>query len=222
MLLNELGFLREQHAQFSKLGRQTLNEIESVLKGAKDADLREALHECYLALQVMRRSLFRAELAGWDTRALLDEWNEWMRAETFMTEKENGSLIKQERLELLRSELALRGASPKRGEPIETVFSMTAEKPQGNIAEPETSRVPSGKKSGKASDFFEDWDEDYRNLVEKELIYWTSVKETLERHGLEGSHALPLLKTYKKVHGEKKHAKTWFAPQTPAHAAISD
>lgn len=208
MLLGELGFLREQHERFSKTGKQTLKELEAILREAKDADLREVLPECYRTLQVMRRSLFRAELAGWDTRELMDEWNEWKRAESFADGDEGEALIRQERKELLRSELALRGVSLNKKEPFQSESVPMLVEPTPIVRDEYEAAGPRTLPNGE--DLFEAWEQDYGDMIDQELAYWTEAKRCLEQQGLEGAQALPFLKAYKRTHGEKKHFKRHF------------
>ncbi len=205
MLLNELRFLRGQHASFEKMWSKTFKELEHVLLHAKDIELHERLHHVHEDLSIIRRSLFRSELAGWTDRELLDEWNEWERMKEFRGDQTREA-IRRERQELLRSELTLRGLGKKlekRIEPEAREYSeIDAPKIAAGDRSPETD-----KREAPRDDFFEEWNSEYRGLVEAEAAFWERMHRNIEDQGILGTHSVPLLKKRKRAHAERRHMK---------------
>jgi len=210
MLLHELKFLKSQHAAFEKVWSRTFKSLEAELKHSKDADLRERLHRVHEDLRLIRRSLFRSELAGWSDRELLDEWNEWERMKRFSAQHANREGIRKERQELLRSELALRGYA---GKVTGDVLSEKREKP----AEPRPSRkehpvseAVESETPHTSRELFSEWDHEFREMVEAEAAYWQEALIQIEDERAMGAQAVPVLKKHKRAQAEKRQLKKAF------------
>lgn len=206
MLLHELRFLKAQHEAFEKTWGKTFKQLETVLKRAKDKDLREHLAQVHEDLGIIRRSLFRSELAGWSDRELLDEWNEWERMKHYGQHDSIREGIRKERQELLRSELALRGHVLARRQATSSVEGR-AETKRVETPQPTMEVVSKSDTDTQATAHvkaFEDWDDVYKEMVKKEVEYWQQALQQMEKEDAMGKHSLPLLKLHKHAQAEKR------------------
>jgi len=205
MLLHELQFLKSQHVLFEKVWGKTFKELEYVLRHAKDIDLREHLYKAHEDLAIIRRSLFRSELAGWSDRELIDEWHEWESMKCF-DGSELRDAIREERQELLRSELTTRGLGKKiRKEVIDFKSEEKfADQKSGLNESPSMNFMIEESQEIDANEFFQDWDMEFRQLVENEADYLQQALDEIQGCKAFGNHSLPLLKKHNRAQAEKR------------------
>lgn len=203
MLLRELNFLKEQHKTFQRTWAKAFQNIESVLTQAKDAELREALNSVHEDLSLIRRSLFRSELAGWSDRELLDELNEWERMKSFHGGGAAKEQMRRERQEMLSSELRIRGALNERPARDDVRQPTHATRPAAYIHEP-PAITPVIRESVDAETAFREWDEIFAGMVDEEAAFWQAACDHMHETGTMGAHSVPVLKRHRRAQAEKR------------------
>lgn len=213
MLLSELQFLKAQHVAFEKVWCKSFKDLEYVLRHAKDVDLREHVYRAHEDLAIIRRSLFRSELAGWTDRELLDEWHEWESMRRFQGNEAHDG-IREERQELLRSELTSRGMGKKLRKKISEVMDEDAPAQKQTleadmvVSAQTRAQEPTADSATKEADaYFEDWDKEFCRMVEQEADFYERALSEIHGYDAFGAHNLPLLKKHKRAQAEKRHLR---------------
>lgn len=132
----------------------------------------------------LQRWLERSELVQTDTSELLREWRDWMRA------MRQGVVTDQERAELVRSELRVRGVITDE----HVSFSVTQSRPTEETARP------------CLQDLFGEWDQYMGEHLEGSAVFWRERVEELQRKEANDLIVCGYVKRMREAQG---HAKAW-------------
>lgn len=144
--------------------------------------------------------LRRAELAEQETRTLIDEWRDWERMADYA---DAAHADRDERQELLRSELALRGVNVGVKRTAETLTETLPIPPlSGRGSDADTLLVVDPS----LDDHLEDWDEICRVIVPETVAYWNDrLKDILApEHAATPEALYAMVQRFREAQGEQR------------------
>ncbi len=195
---------KEIEQRWKTLSQSYESRIKALTKRITSLDEATCLREASAfasAQNAIMNVLRRGELAEQETRTLINEWRDWERMAAY---SDVAHAERDERQELLRSELALRGVevSKRRG---------TFE-PEGVMNHAPTISVgaqfiaPSPSVSETMDDHLEDWDEICQTIVPETVAYWNDrvkdIQDTSDSATPEALYAM--MQRFRAAQGEQR------------------
>ena len=190
LLIQEQLRLAETLERALKAYEVRLTEVAGKIHGLDDESLEREVGNLRLEQEALARAIQRLDFAEQSTFKLTDEWTEWQQA------GERSSAKYADRLEMLRSELALRGVNL--GE-IETV------EPENMMDEIEPFEVPV---QPPRTDELSEWDELFGSSATEETAHWNrQLAEILDAEQIDPQRACEVARRLKHASGEERRAR---------------
>lgn len=202
--------LIDEHAELSRELNELLEVYERSLNCFAEhaADLDEASFQRERRSledirQILANAIRRLELSTKDNQELVNEWNEW-RAQLSFVSQDRLEEIHRVRLEMLRSELAVRGLKQEKGERKEVVEPP----PRTRVEEVLEPRQPA-----REPDHLDDWHEMSMKRVIPISEYWSEqIRRLQDQHHPEAwpeiirqfRAAQAALKLHDRLHGIRR------------------
>lgn len=201
LLLAEARALRAHFSDMMKAYDAALDEAIKSLDQDKDHELMAKAPHLRAELQATRRALYRSILARQDKQALVTELNEWKQHKHLSKGAE--SLVRNERMEMLESEL--------RSRQVEKMFSPSGVvAPDVAVSESAPSRVtdPQVSEPVKAEHhlpLIELW-KSLQPPTEEVLEAWSAVLKKAHHPELDPRTSVELVKSFKQAQGAIKQS----------------
>lgn len=196
--------LKELHRHQNTLAKR-LRGIEQRLRQDADASLLSELATIRDEIAAVRRGLARLSLAEQSTLKLKNEWHDWARHEEYSDDANHA--LRVERLEMIASELRLRGVKLPEArigtqrDSATSVRRLTIE--EVTVSEPSICENPSNAADislmePETTFSSTDWNE--------VCLYWDRLISGCDPSHTDVTQLARLLKTFREVQGERKRA----------------
>lgn len=201
LLLAEARALRAHFSDMMKAYDAALDEAIKSLDQDKDHELMAKAPHLRAELQATRRALYRSILARQDKQALVTELNEWKQHKHLSKGAE--SLVRNERMEMLESEL--------RSRQVEKMFSPSGVvAPDVAVSESAPSRVPDLQVSEPVKaehhlPLIELW-KSLQPPTEEVIEAWSAVLKKAHHPELDPRTSVELVKSFKQAQGAIKQS----------------
>ncbi len=155
--------------------------------------------------KILQNAIRRLEVSCKDHRELLDEWHEWLAFRRAAGQKHELPAAHQLRIEMIRSELAVRGLRPEEATRLD-VQSQVAQAAVQQVEQP-TVTVPTYTRPSLTPvlDDLADWKALRRTHIEPEYqqaeAAWKAIRHDAHLHP---AHAVETLKRLKEAHADLK------------------
>lgn len=199
--------LAEEHGRLSHDLTELLATYERSLQyfsaHVQDLDA-ESLQKEYQSLEgirsVLANAVRRLEVSTKDNRDLLEEWQEWQAIQETATRTLEPA--QQQRREMVRSELAIRGKLPlETARSIESVSRESSPAPDLHALLPKTRTVFVEE----AYDNFDDWHDIYTRELEAAQSHWQErLEEALNEAPRDPAYAAAVIARVRTWHGDRK------------------
>lgn len=207
LLRAEASALARELAKHQDALKKRLQELDKRLQKDSDTRLLSDLGQVRDDLSSVRRGLARLSIAEQSTRKLKNEWHDWMRHAELSEGVDHA--LREERLEMLASELRLRGHAPE-GAPHEADIRMAVT--GGSRPSPEETleslaeRVPSAEEGVHFEESSVEDEAEVDAAVDWASVgeYWDQVIAGCHPRHTDVAQLARLLKAFRVVQGERK------------------
>jgi hypothetical protein len=196
-LRSELKLLQAEWAKLTKERQAVLRRLQKAVERNDDAKLMAELPVLKGELEASRRALARIVIAGQRTDKLRAEWHDWERHSAYVDDAKHA--VKQERQELIASELRMRG-----------VRLSSVEQPRLE-AEPMLVEIPAPEADAmqveealESPTPYEMQDEDREEPSGEVIEYWDALISSLPPDQSDERSLARLLGAFRQVHGAQK------------------